>query len=197
MRITASGNVGIGNTAPDATLAVTGTANVSANVRIGGTLTIAANLVLGTTTITANASVGTAGQVLTSSATANAYWATPLIKGGAIGSIDYNAERARASGIYSVDGAPTTGPPASTYSNFIQMYERGDTSAQIVVDYSTGYMYSRGILTSTPTYSAWRTQLNDTNIASYAVRGTVRLTVASTAPASPTPAIGDLWVDTN
>ena len=41
MRITSGGNVGIHNTAPDATLAVTGTANVSANVRIGGYTTIA------------------------------------------------------------------------------------------------------------------------------------------------------------
>jgi len=40
MRITATG-VGIKNTNPDATLAVTGTANVSANVRIGGYTTIA------------------------------------------------------------------------------------------------------------------------------------------------------------
>jgi UDP-3-O-[3-hydroxymyristoyl] glucosamine N-acyltransferase len=41
MRITGSGNVGIKNTNPDATLAVTGTANVSANVRIGGYTTVA------------------------------------------------------------------------------------------------------------------------------------------------------------
>jgi len=38
MRIAANGNVGIGNTAPDARLAVTGTANISGNVVIGGTL---------------------------------------------------------------------------------------------------------------------------------------------------------------
>lgn len=43
MRITATG-VGIKNTNPDATLAVTGTANVSANVRIGGYTTIANNV---------------------------------------------------------------------------------------------------------------------------------------------------------
>ena len=40
MRITATGNTGIGNTAPNATLAVTGTANISGAVSIGGTLTV-------------------------------------------------------------------------------------------------------------------------------------------------------------
>jgi hypothetical protein len=41
LKITSGGNVGINNTAPDARLTVTGTANVSANVRIGGVTTIA------------------------------------------------------------------------------------------------------------------------------------------------------------
>lgn len=50
-----SGNVGIGNTAPDAKLAVTGTANVSGNVVVGGALT-SANL----TTTTNTATFGTA-----------------------------------------------------------------------------------------------------------------------------------------
>jgi hypothetical protein len=90
-----------------------------------------------------------------------------LVRGGPIGNIDYNAQRALASGIYSVDAAPTNGPPGGAYSNFIQLYERGDTSAQIVVDYSTGRMYSRGIQTATPTYSAWRTQIDDGNYNSY------------------------------
>ena len=54
MRIAPAGNVGIANTAPDATLAVTGTANVSGAVRLGSTLTVASNtLTLGTSTATA------------------------------------------------------------------------------------------------------------------------------------------------
>jgi hypothetical protein len=54
MRIAPGGNVGIANTAPDATLAVTGTANVSGAVRLGSTLTVASNtLTLGTSTATA------------------------------------------------------------------------------------------------------------------------------------------------
>jgi hypothetical protein len=93
-----------------------------------------------------------------------------LVRGGAIGSIDFNAQRTLASGIYSVDAAPTNGPAGgSAYSNFIQMYERGDTAAQLVIEYSTGRMYTRGIQTAVPTYSAWRTQIDDGNYTSYAM----------------------------
>jgi hypothetical protein len=92
-----------------------------------------------------------------------------LIRGGGIGNIDFNAQRTLASGIYSVDAAPTNGPPASAYSNFIQMYERGDTAAQLVIEYSSGRMYSRGIQTAVPSYSPWRTQIDDGNYTSYAM----------------------------
>jgi hypothetical protein len=92
-----------------------------------------------------------------------------LIRGGGIGNIDFNAQRTLASGIYSVGDALTNGPPASAYSNFIQMYERGDTAAQLVIEYSSGRMYSRGIQTATPTYSPWRTQIDDGNYTSYAM----------------------------
>lgn len=107
-----------------------------------------------------------------------------LVRGGAIGNIDYNAQRTLASGIYSVGGSPTNGPPTGAYSNFIQMYERSDTAAQIVVDYANGYLYSRGIQTATPTYSAWRTYLNDGNYSSYALPlsgGTMSGTITSSA----------------
>lgn len=69
--VDAGGNVGIGNTAPNAKLQVTGTANIS------GLTTLSGNLVLSTTSaIVANGTVGTAGQVLFSNAT-TVYWATP------------------------------------------------------------------------------------------------------------------------
>jgi len=47
VRITATGNVGIGNTAPNATLAVTGAANISGNVVVGTTLSIYGSSVIG------------------------------------------------------------------------------------------------------------------------------------------------------
>jgi len=80
-----NGSIGIANTAPDATLKVTGTANVSGNVVIGGTATISANLTVGASGeliltngvgIYANGSVGTNGQLLTSNGS-SVYWSTP------------------------------------------------------------------------------------------------------------------------
>lgn len=85
VEIDAGGNVGIGNTAPNARLQVTGTANISGLVSLSG------NLVLSNTTaIVANGTVGTAGQVLSSNAT-TVYWATPAV--GVAGSdtqVQYN-----------------------------------------------------------------------------------------------------------
>lgn len=68
--------VGINNTAPTSALTVTGNAAFSDTVAVAGVTTLSANVILGTTTITANGGVGTAGQVLTSGATSNAYWST-------------------------------------------------------------------------------------------------------------------------
>jgi hypothetical protein len=53
--VVAGGNVGISNTAPDAKLAVTGTANISGNMTIGANLTVSTNtFTLGSSTKAAN-----------------------------------------------------------------------------------------------------------------------------------------------
>ena len=142
----------------------------------GGTMTGAITFAAGQTWPTFNQNTtGSAGSVAWSGITSKPTTVSgfgitnALVRGGAIGNIDYNVQRTLASGIYSVDNAPTNGPAASAYSNFIQMYERGDTAAQLVIDYGTGRLYTRGIQTATPTYSAWRTQLDDGNYSSYAL----------------------------
>jgi hypothetical protein len=69
-----SGNLGIGNTAPNAKLQVTGTANVSGNVAIAGITTFSANVILGSSGLSANGGFGTSGHILHSNGTAT-YWA--------------------------------------------------------------------------------------------------------------------------
>lgn len=67
--VLSTGNVGISNTAPDATLAVTGNANVSANVVIGGTISIAGNTTANSTTLTTRAISANAITVTVTTAT--------------------------------------------------------------------------------------------------------------------------------
>lgn len=82
--IDGGGNVGIGNTAPNARLQVTGTANIS------GLTTISANLVLGAG-LSANGSTGSAGHVLKSGGTGNVYWeAAAAGVAGADTQVQYN-----------------------------------------------------------------------------------------------------------
>jgi len=69
LRITGTGNIGISNTAPDATLKVTGTANVSGAVVIGGTTSIAGNTTIDATTLTTRAITANAINVTVTVAT--------------------------------------------------------------------------------------------------------------------------------
>jgi len=84
-----SGNFGIGNTNPNARLAVTGTANISGNVVIGGALT-SANL----TTTTNVATIGTAAYFLANGNVIIGGSATPYkfqIEGSALGATSGNS----------------------------------------------------------------------------------------------------------
>lgn len=67
-----AGNTGFGNTTPDATLAVTGTANVSGNVYTGGQLSVGANTIANTTALyLGNSTVNTVISQTTASFGAN------------------------------------------------------------------------------------------------------------------------------
>ena len=61
-----------------------------------------------------------------------------------------------------------TNRPGGEYGTMISINERTDTCLQMVVDYSTGFLYTRGIYTGGPTFSAWQTQLSSGNYNSYA-----------------------------
>jgi len=85
VEIDGGGNVGIGNTSPNARLQVTGTANIS------GLVTLGANLVL-TAPLIANGTSGSSGQLLTSNGTTGApYWAAaPTTVAGSTTQVQYN-----------------------------------------------------------------------------------------------------------
>ena len=89
---------------------ITGFANVSTTLQVTGAATFNANLTLGTTTITANGGVGSAGQVLTSSATGNVYWSTVATTLDAVLGIGNTTTKALTTGTLTVNGTiKTTG----------------------------------------------------------------------------------------
>lgn len=83
-----SNRVGINNTNPDASLTVTGTANVSGDVTLMSTVTLPGTLVV--STISANGTVGSNGQALISDGTA-VYWGNVATGGSAGGYYKGNA----------------------------------------------------------------------------------------------------------
>jgi hypothetical protein len=60
-----------------------------------------------------------------------------------------------------------TNKPGGSYGVMFNMQERSDTAGQLVIDYATGDAFTRGIYTPTPTITAWRTLLNNSNYATY------------------------------
>ena len=138
-----------------------------------GTTSIAHNRGSGAQTLTGISIDGSAAGVpwsgvTTKPTTVSGYGITDAVKGfpGQGASWDMNAMRNNPSGIYSWD-THVNGPAAVSYSQMLHMHERADTAAQLVIDYSTGNAYTRGIQTATPTYSAWNTLLHNNNYSTY------------------------------
>lgn len=112
--------------------------------------------------ITGNAATVTGG-ITTSNYTTYAVKRT-----GALGDVDLNsATYYTGSQVLGYNNA--SNKPGNAYGTMLSLNERGDTCMQLVVDYASGYLFSRGIYTGGPTYSAWRTCLNDANYSSYAL----------------------------
>jgi hypothetical protein len=114
IRITANGNVGIGNSTPDARLTVTGTANVSGNTVVGGSLS-AANV---TATVFTGSLTGTASNATNLNSQPGSFYtnATNISTG--------TVNASRLSGTYTIDVTGTASnatnlnsQPASFYTN--------------------------------------------------------------------------------
>lgn len=80
--VVANGTLTVANTISVGNTTVTGFINVSTTANVGGVATFNANVILGTTTISANGGVGSLGQVLTSGASGNVYWAAAGVTAG-------------------------------------------------------------------------------------------------------------------
>jgi len=150
MRISVTGNVGIGNTSPTHKLSVAGTVSITGNTSIGAALI-------------ANNTPGTAGQVLTSNATGT-YWST--ISGGGSVTLDSLTD-------------VIIGNTTALATGDVLWYNgtEWENNAEIA-------FYLAAHITNLAPLSR---QSNATAI--------VAMSVGTTAPSSP--AVGDLWVDTN
>ncbi|CAB4140732.1 Intramolecular chaperone auto-processing domain containing protein [uncultured Caudovirales phage] len=155
MRITSGGNVGIGTSSPNATLAVTGTANVSGNVVVGGSLN-AANV---TATLFTGNLTGTAA-----SAT------SPVFAGDAVNRA--NITTRVDSGFYEHDSGTTAeGWPVndSGWQHMISCTHSNDGNyfaMQIAATFGGQNWYFRN--TNGGGTQAWSTMLHSGNFNSYA-----------------------------
>jgi hypothetical protein len=152
--------------ASNSTVAYTSIA-VSGNANVTGTTTSGTEIVTGNETVGGNSYV-------TGTLTAGSVVSASLIKrAGQVGNVDLNASTYFiGSQVLGFDIA--TNKPGNSYGVLINIQERSDTAAQLVIDYDTGNLYSRGIYVpssvssgNTPSYSSWKTMLHSANYNSY------------------------------
>jgi hypothetical protein len=145
--VTVGGNVGIGNTTPNARLQVTGTANIS------GLTTVSANLVLGAG-LTANGSGGSAGHVLKSGGSGNVYWdATTATVAGSDTQVQYN------------DGGALAGAVGFTYSKTTNNVAIANT-LHIPVNNAFGNVTTGGSLANSTTFAIGNSSVNSIHTSS-------------------------------
>lgn len=105
---------------------ISSNASFSANVAVTGVTTLNANVVLGTTTITANGGVGTAGQILTSGATGNAYWSTVSTTLDSVLGSGNTTTKSLTTGPLTVNGAFTTSTNTATFGTALYGVANGN-----------------------------------------------------------------------
>lgn len=152
--------------ASNSTVAYTSIA-VSGNANVTGTTTSGTEIVTGNETVGGNSYV-------TGTLTAGSVVSASLIKRvGNAGAIDLNSTTYFiGSQVVGFDVA--TNKPGQSYGTMLNIQERNDTAAQLVIDYDTGNLYTRGIYVptgvssgNTPTITSWKTVLHSGNYTSY------------------------------
>jgi hypothetical protein len=113
------------------------------------------------TSCTGNAATVTNGIYTTN------YTTYTLQRKGNQGAVDLNSS-SYYNGTQALGFDVATNKPGGSYGVMLNIQERPDTSGQLVIDYSTGDLFTRGVYTPTPTFSAWRTILHSGNWNTYA-----------------------------
>lgn len=127
MRITSTGNVGIGNTAPNATLAVTGTANISGVVTLGSSLTVGSYLNVTNQVNAATLFVTTSANLASSNVVANT-----------AGLFVANTTGIVSSSIHTVPGSASVPTTNITSTGFVSGNSSVSNPTNIVIANTTG-----------------------------------------------------------